>query len=299
VSIVIPAYNEARRLPATLAGWRDFLGSQAYGWEILVVDDGSADATAAVAEAAGARVVRLNPNRGKGGAVRAGVLAAEGEFIAYADADMNIAPSNLQEALRRLEASSTPTNSTDPNLQQAVQRLESDTDPTRSRHRQNANRQDGLRRLEIESTPGESPEPHRQRARRQLEDGGLADLVAGRRDLAQYAAAEGPIRLLAGGLVQATRRLVVMSAIRDTQCGFKVFRRDLGRAIFARTLVRSFAFDIEVLFLARKLGARIVELPVSTTYRAESTFSVRKHLPLFLKDIFQIRLNDLLGRYDQ
>src|SRR5207247_306073 len=125
--------------------WRDFLSSQTYAWEILVVDDGSADATAAVAEAAGARVLRLNPNQGKGGAVRAGVLAAESEFIAYADADMNVAPSNLQDALRRLE---------------------------------------------VEFTTGECPEPHRQTARRRLEDGGRADLVAGRRDLAQYAAAE-------------------------------------------------------------------------------------------------------------
>jgi dolichyl-phosphate beta-glucosyltransferase len=230
VSIVIPAYNEARRLPATLAGWRDFLEAQAYAWEILVVDDGSADATSEVAEAGGAQVIRLNPNEGKGGAVRAGVLAAAGEFIAYADADMNVAPAHLGEALARLEAG--------------------------------------------------------------------ADLVAGRRDLAEYAMAEGPIRLLAGGLVQATRRVVVMSAIRDTQCGFKVFRRELGRTIFTRTRVRSFAFDIEVLFLARKLGARIVELPVSTTYHAESSFSVRRHLPLFLKDIVQIRLNDLRGRYE-
>jgi dolichyl-phosphate beta-glucosyltransferase len=232
VSIVIPAYNEARRLPATLAGWRDFLGTQPYRWELVVVDDGSTDATAAVAEAAGAGVLRLDPNEGKGGAVRAGVLAAAGNVIAYADADMNVAPAHLQDALRWLEA-------------------------------------------------------------------GGADLVAGRRELSEYAAAEGPIRLLAGGLVQTTRRLVVMSAIRDTQCGFKVFRRDLGRAIFSRTRVRSFAFDIEVLFLARKLGARIVEMPVRTTYRAESTFSVRKHLPLFLKDIFQIRLNDQAGRYHE
>jgi len=231
VSIVIPAYNEARRLPATLAGWRDFLNAQAFAWEILVVDDGSADATSNVAAAAGARVIRLNPNEGKGGAVRAGVLAASGEFIAYADADMNVAPAHLREALGRLED-------------------------------------------------------------------GRADLVAGRRDLAEYAMAEGPIRLLAGGLVQATRRVVVMSAIRDTQCGFKVFRRELGRAIFTRTRVRSFAFDIEVLFLARKLGARIVELPVSTTYHAESSFSVRRHLPLFLQDIVRIRLNDMRGRYD-
>ena len=141
MSIVIPAYNEARRLPATLAGWRAFLGEQPYPWEIVVVDDGSADATADVAATAGARVLRLEPNQGKGGAVRAGVLAASGEVIAYVDADLNVAPSHLQEALAWLAND--------------------------------------------------------------------ADLVAGRRDLSEYAADEGPLRLLAGGLVQATRRLVV------------------------------------------------------------------------------------------
>jgi dolichyl-phosphate beta-glucosyltransferase len=88
-----------------------------------------------------------------------------------------------------------------------------------------------------------------------------------------------------------------MSSIRDTQCGFKIFRRDLARRIFNQTRIRSFAFDIEALFLARKLGARIVEMPVTTTYRAESTFNVQKHLPIFLHDIVQIRLNDLAGRY--
>ena len=90
-----------------------------------------------------------------------------------------------------------------------------------------------------------------------------------------------------------------MSSIRDTQCGFKVFRRELARSVFGKARIRSFAFDIEALFLARKLGARIVEMPVSTTYRAESTFNVQKHLPIFLRDIVQIRLNDLAGRYDQ
>jgi dolichyl-phosphate beta-glucosyltransferase len=229
VSIVIPAYNEARRLPTTLDGWQEFLGGQAYTWEILVVDDGSRDTTATVAEAAGARVLRLAQNQGKGGAVKAGVLAAEGQTIVYADADMNVAPTHLAEALALLESG--------------------------------------------------------------------ADLIVGRRDLSEYAMAEGPVRLVAGGVVQITRRLLVMSSIRDTQCGFKVFRRELARAIFTRTRVRSFAFDIEALFLARKLGARIVEMPVTTTFRADSTFNVRKHLPIFLHDIVQIRLADLAGHY--
>jgi arabinofuranan 3-O-arabinosyltransferase len=230
VSVVIPAYNEARRLPSSLAAWRRFLSAQAFDWELVVVDDGSTDATAAVATGTATRVISLKPNRGKGGAVKAGVLGSAGDAVAYADADLNIAPEYLTEALRLL-------------------------------------------------------------------DGG-ADLVAGRRDLAEYASAEGPVRLLAGGLVQVFRRLLVMSAIRDTQCGFKVFRRSLAINVFRQTRITSFAFDIEVLFLARRLGGRIVELPVRTTYRDESTFNVRKHLPRFLSDIVQIRLNAMNHKYD-
>ncbi len=231
VSVVIPAYNEARRLPGTLAGWQAFFRTQPWTWEILVVDDGSRDATTAVAKQAGTRVVRVEQNQGKGAAVKAGVLAAGGQIIAYADADMNVAPAYLAQALSLLNTG--------------------------------------------------------------------ADLVIGRRALSEYAMAEGPVRLLAGGLVQVTRRLLVMSSIRDTQCGFKVFRRDLARTIFSKTRIRSFAFDIEALFLAQRLGARIVEMPVKTTYRAESTFNVQQHLPIFLHDIMQIRLNDLAGRYSQ
>jgi dolichyl-phosphate beta-glucosyltransferase len=230
VSVVIPAYNEARRLPSTLSAWRGYLATQPFDWEVVVVDDGSRDDTAAVATGIASRVIQLQPNRGKGGAVKAGVLEAQGSVIAYADADLNIGPEHLSEALRLL-------------------------------------------------------------------DNG-ADLVAGRRNLAAYAAAEGPVRLLAGGLVQLTRRTLVMASIRDTQCGFKVFRRELALQVFNRTRITSFAFDIEVLFLARRLGARIVELPVRTTYRAESTFNVRKHLPRFLADIVKIRLNALSHRYD-
>ena len=229
VSLVIPAYNEARRLPATLDGWQRYLAGQPFRAEVIVVDDGSTDDTPIVAAAHGAQVIRLRPNQGKGGAVRAGVLAARAEVIAYADADMNIDPSHLSRALELIRSD--------------------------------------------------------------------ADLVTGRRDLSEYALAEGPIRLLAGGLVQAARRVLVMSSIQDTQCGFKVMRRELARAIFSRARIRSFAFDIEILFLARMRGARIVEMPVDTTYRAESTFSVRRHLPLFLHDIVSIRLNAWRGDY--
>ena len=91
----------------------------------------------------------------------------------------------------------------------------------------------------------------------------------------------------------------MLPTIRDTQCGFKFFRRELARAIFARTRIRSFAFDIEVLFLARKLGAHIVEMNVQTQYREGSTFDPARHLGPFLADIARVRLNDLGGRYQR
>ena len=227
--MVIPAYNEERRLPATLDGWRHFLSHQSYSAELLVVDDGSRDGTAGVAEALGVPVLRLEQNQGKGAAVRAGMLRAVGDVIGYADADMNVDPAYLSPALSLVA------------------------------------------------------------------DG--ADVVIGSRALAEYALAEGVSRLLAGGLVQVTRRALVLRGVRDTQCGFKFFRRHVGRAVFERCRIRSFAFDVEALFLARKLGARIVELPVSTVYRPESTFDVRRHLPRFLADVVQIRRNDLAGLY--
>ena len=229
LSLVIPAYQEEQRLPATLAGWRAFLDPQPYQAEVLVVDDGSRDRTAEVAAAGGARLVRLPVNQGKGAAVKAGMLEASGRWLGYVDADLNVAPTHLPNALELLERG--------------------------------------------------------------------ADVVVGRRDLAEYAAAEGPLRLLGGGLVQVTRRSLVLASVRDTQCGFKLFRRELAQTIFKRSQIRSFAFDIEVLFLARKLGADIVELPVQTEYRAGSTFDPRKHLAAFLGDIARIRLNDLAGRY--
>ena len=101
LSVVVPAYNEAGRLPATLARVRAYLRDLGREHEILVVDDGSTDATAQVARAAGAdvRVLRHEPNRGKGYAVRRGMLAAVGGLRLMTDADL----STPIEELARLE----------------------------------------------------------------------------------------------------------------------------------------------------------------------------------------------------
>jgi dolichyl-phosphate beta-glucosyltransferase len=102
LSVVIPAYNEALRLPSTLARVRDYLAGRGEEYEIVVVDDGSTDATAEVARAAGdlVRVLRHEPNRGKGFAARRGMLAAAGERRLMTDADL----STPIEELEGLEA---------------------------------------------------------------------------------------------------------------------------------------------------------------------------------------------------
>lgn len=106
-SVVIPAYREEAAIAATLARVRDALRPVAErgGVEIVVVDDGSPDDTAGAARRAGAdQVVALRQNRGKGAAVRAGVLAARGRTIAFTDADLAYAPEQLRVLLERVEA---------------------------------------------------------------------------------------------------------------------------------------------------------------------------------------------------
>lgn len=236
LSIVIPAYNEERRLTPTLAGWSAWMDGFGGSAELVVSDDGSRDGTAELVHAAGARdprirLNRLPQNRGKGAAVRAGMLAATGEYRFYVDADLNIAPGHVEPALAMLRA-------------------------------------------------------------------GVADVVTGKRSLAAYAETERSVsRLAAGAAVQATRRSLLLPVIRDTQCGFKGFTAPWAQRVFAKTTIDGFAFDVEVLYLARRLGARIVEMPVEVDFRDESTFDVSRHLKPFLGDIWRVRRNAWRGRY--
>ena len=105
ISIIIPAYNEEKRLPSTLARVRQYFNSS--GWEfseILVVDDGSSDGTAAVAKAAGVRVLRNPGNRGKGYSVRHGMLTGEGEWLLFSDADLSTPIEELERLWKAVGA---------------------------------------------------------------------------------------------------------------------------------------------------------------------------------------------------
>ncbi len=106
LSIVIPAYNEARRLAETLARLNRWLGSTTLRTEVVIVDDGSTDGTAAVAREAGGGgicLLRHEPNRGKGYAVRRGMLAAGGERRLMTDADLSTPIEELPRLMRELD----------------------------------------------------------------------------------------------------------------------------------------------------------------------------------------------------
>jgi glycosyltransferase involved in cell wall biosynthesis len=98
VSIIIPAYNEEKRLPATLENIRGYLSAAPWEFaEIVVVDDGSRDATREIAEKAGVRVLVNPSNRGKGYSVRHGMLGAEGEWALLTDADLSAPIEELEK----------------------------------------------------------------------------------------------------------------------------------------------------------------------------------------------------------
>lgn len=112
LSVVVPAYNEARRLPATLVAMRDYLDANEPEYEVIVVDDGSTDSTAAVVTAAAASWPQLSlleqkPNQGKGAAVRAGMLQANGDLRLLSDADLSTPMTELPKLRARISGKTT------------------------------------------------------------------------------------------------------------------------------------------------------------------------------------------------
>jgi dolichyl-phosphate beta-glucosyltransferase len=240
LSIVIPAYNEERRLPGTLARIAAYLAAQPFSSEVLVVDDGSTDATAAIAGRPGVELLRRD-HRGKGFAVRAGALAARGEVVLLCDADLAVPIEEWPKLEARLQAG--------------------------------------------------------------------ADLVIGSRE-GVGASREGEpwYRHVMGRVFNTIIHFVALSGIEDTQCGFKAMRRPIAQELFRRVriygddapVVRGAAvtaYDVELLFLARKAGYSIAEVPVRWQYGTETKVNPLRDSLRNLRDVLTVRLNDLRGRY--
>jgi dolichyl-phosphate beta-glucosyltransferase len=232
ISIIVPAFNEEKRLPATLQRIREFLDGSAWEFsEIVVVDDGSSDGTAAVAREAGARVLQNPGNRGKGYSVRHGMLEARGEWALFTDADL----SSPIEELERLWAAA-----------------------------------------------------ERERA--------VAAFGSRAIDRSLVGVHQPFFREFMGRVFNLVMRLITGLPYTDTQCGFKLFETAAAREIFSRQRLDGFGFDVEALFIARRLGYRPVETAVRWNDAAGTTVSLWRGVKAFL-DPLKVRWNGLLGRY--
>jgi len=237
LSIIIPAYNEERRLTSTLERIHGYLAGA--GWkfsEVVVVDDGSRDGTAALvdrfaAQASSVRLLRNPGNRGKGYSVRHGMLDAKGEWALFTDADLS---SPIEE----------------------------------------------LEKLWIKA----------QEARAQVAIGSRA------LDRSLIGTHQPLVREYAGRAFNLAVRITTGLPFWDTQCGFKLFETRAAREIFRRQQIDRFGFDVEVLFIARKLGYSAVEVPVRWNDVAGTKVSLLNGLMAFL-DPLQVRLNQLKGKY--
>jgi glycosyltransferase involved in cell wall biosynthesis len=232
ISIIIPAYNEEKRLPSTLDTVRDYVSKTSWEFaEIVVVDDGSLDATAAVAAAAGARVLPNPGNRGKGYSVRHGMLEAKGEWALFTDADLSAPIADLEKLWDAAE-------------------------------REHAQVAFGSRAL----------------------------------DRSLVGVHQSAFRENIGRLFNVLMRIETGLPFRDTQCGFKLFETRAAREIFGRQRLDGFGFDVEVLYIARHLGYRTLEVPVKWNNVAGTKVSAWRGLTAFL-DPLQVRWNGVTGKY--
>lgn len=234
LSVVIPAHNEEHRLPSTLRRLQEFLPTQGYTFEVIIVENGSRDGTRGVVERARPGFAQLRlismPQAGKGGAVRAGMLAARGAFRFMCDADLSMP---IEEVGRFLPP-----------------RVEADV-AIASREAQ------GARRF-----------------------------------------GEPAYRHLMGRVFAQAVKLIVLRGFEDTQCGFKCYRARAAQDVFSRQVLQGWTFDVEDLFLARRLGYSIVDVPIPWYYQAESRVQVAADSLRMLADLVRIRVNWMRGVYD-
>ena len=105
-------------------------------------------------------------------------------------------------------------------------------------------------------------------------------------------------RHLGGRLINLIIRLLILPGLQDTQCGFKCFRAEVADDLFKRQTLMGWSFDIELLFIARRHGYRIIEIPIDWYYRTESKVNALRDSMRMIEDIFQIHHNARRGIYD-
>ena len=235
LSIVIPVHNEERRLPDALERIHSFLKDQSYESEIIVVENGSTDHTFQIARRASTSIPNLTviqeTQRGKGLAVRSGMLAARGTYRFFADVDLSMPIEEVNKFI-----------------------------PPQ------------LPRMDISIGSREAP-------------GSV------RYDEPAY-------RHLTGRVFNTIVRWMALPGLQDTQCGFKCFRGEVAERVFPLQTMTGWSFDVEVLFIARRLGYQIIEVPINWYFNPDSRVRILDDSLRMALDLLKIRRNALQGRYD-
>ena len=234
LSIIIPAYNEEHRLPKTLEQVFVFLGTQNYTAEVLVIENGSQDRTLAIAQAYAEKYPQLcvlrEEARGKGLAVKRGMLTARGEYRFMCDADFSMPVAEINRFFP-------------PALN------------------------------------------------------GFDIAIASREATGAVRYNEPHYRHFVGRVFNTLIRFFALPGLQDTQCGFKCFHRSAAEELFPKQTINGWSFDVEILYIAQKLGYRIEELPIPWYFNPDSHISVLKDSLRMAVDLLLIRWNDLRGRY--
>lgn len=227
LSVVIPAYNEDRRIAGTLEKIRDYLDRQDYSSEILLVSDGCTDSTDRNAQESlrdwpRFRLLGRRENKGKGYSIREGILHSQGRLVLFTDADLSTPIEELDNFLPWTE-----------NYDVLI----------------------GSRAL-----PESDIQVHQSFLRENM-----------------------------GKTFNLFVRLLVLRGFKDTQCGFKLFKRQAALDIFHRIKLAGFGFDVEALYVAQLLGYRIKQLPVVWRNSPESRVHVFSSSFNMIVDLFRIK----------
>lgn len=233
VSVIIPAYNEEKRIKKTIEKILLYLEKEKYTYELIVVNDGSTDKTKEVVLELHNKKIKCldNPgNKGKGYSVKAGILAATKEWILFTDADLSTPIEELESFFRYSKD---------------------------------------------------------------------ADLIIGSRNLpmSQIVVKQPFLRSTLGKIFPFFVRLFLLPEIYDSQCGFKLYKKNAAKSIAAQQTIDGFCFDAEHLFLAKKLGYSIKEVPVSWANDERSKIRIIRDSFFMFVDVLRIRWNAVMGRY--
>jgi len=233
-SIIIPAHNEQNRLPSTLDQILHFLKQQSFPSEVIVVENGSTDHTPEIAQQfakdhENLRVIQSE--KGKGAAVRQGMIAATGDYRFMCDADLSMPVDEI-----------------------------------------------------VKFIPPK------------LQDFDIA--IASREAKGAVRYNEPSYRHLGGRGINFIIQTLILPGLNDTQCGFKCFRAEVAKDIFNRQTLLGWSFDIELLYIARRQGYRILEIPIHWYHFSDSKVNALRDALRMIRDIFRIHANARRGMYD-